>query len=189
MAWGFRHMQEKDGGSVYLRLSTRQIAQPKREISDALHDQICRGGYWLKPPAPGAELAIVYTGAIAPEAQEAHEALLDDVPGAGLLAITSPDRLHDDWMHARHQREQGVPARAHIEELLSALDRRAALVTVLDGHPATLSWIGSVGRQRVAPLGVESYGQSGDIPDLYKAAGIDVDSIIDAAASACLARL
>ncbi|MED6308743.1 MAG: transketolase, partial [Pseudomonadota bacterium] len=189
MAWGFRHMQEKDGGSVYLRLSTRQIAQPKREISDALHDQICRGGYWLKPPAPGAELAIVYTGAIAPEAQEAHEALLDDVPGAGLLAITSPDRLHDDWMHARHQREQGIPARAHIEELLSALDPRAALVTVLDGHPATLSWIGSVGRQRVAPLGVESYGQSGDIPDLYKAAGIDVDSIIDAAASACLARL
>ena len=189
MAWGFRHMQEKDGGSVYLRLSTRQIAQPKREMSDALHDQICRGGYWLKPPAHGAELAIVYTGAIAPEAQGAHEALLDDVPGAGLLAITSPDRLHDDWMHARHQREQGVPARAHIEELLSALDPRAALVTVLDGHPATLSWIGSVGRQRVAPLGVESYGQSGDIPDLYKAAGIDVDSIIDAAASACLARL
>ena len=189
MAWGFRHMQEKDGGSVYLRLSTRQIAQPKREMSDALHDQICRGGYWLKPPAHGAELAIVYTGAIAPEAQGAHEALLDDVAGAGLLAITSPDRLHDDWMHARHQREQGVPARAHIEELLSALDPRAALVTVLDGHPATLSWIGSVGRQRVAPLGVESYGQSGDIPDLYKAAGIDVDSIIDAAASACLARL
>jgi len=189
MAWGFRHMQEKDGGSVYLRLSTRQIAQPQREMTDDLHDQICRGGYWLKPPAPGAELAIVYTGAIAPEAMEAHEALLDDVPGAGLLAITSPDRLHDDWMGARHKREQGQPARSHIEELLSVLDPRAALVTVLDGHPATLSWIGSVGRQRVAPLGVESYGQSGDIPDLYKAAGIDVDSIIDAAASACLARL
>ena len=92
-------------------------------------------------------------------------------------------------MGARRQREQGNPARAHIEELLSVLDPRAALVTVLDGHPATLSWIGSVGRQRVAPLGVESYGQSGDIPDLYKAAGIDDDSIIDAAASACLARL
>ena len=189
MAWGFRHMQEKDGGSVYLRLATRQITQPQREVTDALHEDICRGGYWLRQPAPGSELAIVYAGAIAPEATEAHKSILEDVPGAGLLAITSPDRLHDDWMSARRQREQGKPARAHIEKLLSDLDPRAALVTVLDGHPATLSWIGSVGRQRVAPLGVESYGQSGDIPDLYKAAGIDVDAIIDAAASACLARL
>ncbi|PPR61892.1 MAG: hypothetical protein CFH10_01001, partial [Alphaproteobacteria bacterium MarineAlpha4_Bin2] len=147
------------------------------------------GGYWLRPPAPSAELAIVYAGAVAPEAMEAHETLLEDVPGAGLLAITSPDRLHDDWMRARDEREQGRDARSHIEGLLSVLDPRAALVTVLDGHPATLSWIGSVGRQRVAPLGVESYGQSGDLPDLYKSAGIDVDSIIDAAASACLARL
>ena len=189
MAWGFRYMQADDGGSVYLRLSTRQIAQPAREMTDTLHDQICRGGYWLCPPAPGAELAVVYTGAIAPEAMEAHEALLGDVPGAGLLAITSPDRLHEDWMRARREREQGRDVRSHIEELLSVMDPRAALVTVLDGHPATLSWIGSVGRQRVAPLGVESYGQSADIPDLYKAVGIDVDSIIDAAASACLARL
>lgn len=189
MAWGFRHMQAKDGGSVYLRLSSRQIAQPQREMTDALHDDICAGGYWLKPPAPGAELAIVYTGAIAPEAIEAHAALLDDVPGAGLLAITSPDRLHEDWMKSRRKREHGVGTQSHIDKLLSVLDPRAALVTVLDGHPATLSWIGSVGRQRVAPLGVESYGQSGDIPDLYKAVGIDVDSIIDAAASACLARL
>ena len=139
-------------------------------MSDALHDQICRGGYWLKPPAPGAGLAIVYTGAIAPEAQEAHEALLDDVPGAGLLAITS-DRLHDDWMHARHQREQGIPARAHIEELLGPLDPRAALVTVSRRPPGNSPWIGSVGRQRVAPLGVESYGQSGDIPDLLYGRG------------------
>ncbi len=189
MAWGFRHMQAEDGGSVYLRLTTRQIDQPQREMTDALHDDICRGGYWLKPPAPGAELAIVYAGAIAPEAIAAHEALLEDVPGAGLLAITSPDRLHDDWMAARRAREEGIAVQSHIEGLLAALDPRAALVTVMDGHPATLSWIGSVGRQRVAPLGVESYGQSGDIQDLYKAAGIDVDSIIDAAASACLARL
>ena len=164
MAWGFRFMQADDGGSVYLRLSTRQIAQPTREMTDTLHDQICRGGYWLCPPAPGAELAVVYAGAIAPEAMEAHEALLDDVPGAGLLAITSPDRLHEDWMRARREREQGRNVRSHIEELLSVMDPRAALVTVLDGHPATLSRIGSVGRQRVAPLGVESYGQSGTSP-------------------------
>ena len=191
MAWGFRHMQdEENGGSVYLRLTTRPIEQPEREMTAALQDQVCAGAYWLVPPAEGAELAIVYTGAVAPEAIAAHREILEDVPGAGLLAVTSPDLLHKDWMATRRRREQGErTAISHIESLLARLDVRAALVTVIDGPPSTLSWIGSVGRQRVAPLGVESYGQSGDLPDLYKAFGIDTESILDAAAAACLARL
>jgi pyruvate dehydrogenase E1 component len=40
---------------------------------------------------------------------------------------------------------------------------------VLDGHPATLSWLGSVGRHRVLPLAVTRFGQSGDVQDLYHA--------------------
>ena len=62
----------------------------------------------------------------------------------------------------------------------------AALVTVTDGHPATLSWLGAVARTRIVPLGVERFGQSGDIPDLYREYGIDADAIVDAAARACL---
>ena len=120
-------------------------------MTDALHNDICNGGYWLKSPAPGAELAIVYTGAIAPEAIAAHEALLDDVPGAGLLAVTSPDRLHENWMASRRQREQGKPAQSHIDGLLSDLDPRAALVTVLDGHPPAPSRIGPLGPHRTRP--------------------------------------
>ena len=58
------------------------------------------GAYWLRPPEPGAELAIAYCGAVAPEALAAHQALAEDVPGAGLLAITSPGRLHRDWRTA-----------------------------------------------------------------------------------------
>ena len=55
-------------------------------------------------------------------------------------------------------------------------------MTVLDGHPATLSWLGSVARHRVVALGVDRFGQSGDIPDLYREYGLDVQAIVDAAA-------
>jgi pyruvate dehydrogenase E1 component len=73
-----------------------------------------------------------------------------------------------------------------VRRLLEPLAPTAGLVTVLDGHPATLSWLGSVGRHRVQPLGVTQFGQSGDIPDLYRACGLDVDAILDAAARLCV---
>ncbi len=57
---------------------------------------------------------------------------------------------------------------------------------MIDGHPATLSWLGSVARHVVYPLGVDSFGQSGDIPDLYRVYRLDVDAIVDAVAAACL---
>ncbi len=62
------------------------------------------------------------------------------------------------------------------------------MVTVIDGHPATLSWLGSVAHHAVHPLGVDSFGQSGDIPDLYRLFRLDVDAIVDAVAAACLRR-
>ena len=65
----------------------------------------------------------------------------------------------------------------------------AALVTVGDFHPATLSWLGAVNQNPIVALGVERFGQSGDIPDLYRAYGIDTDAILDAAARACLLAL
>jgi pyruvate dehydrogenase E1 component len=127
-------------------------------------------------------LAIVYCGAVAEEALAAHAGVIEDVPGAGLLAVTSPDRLHADWL--AHRRGGSL-----IETLLAPLGRDAALVTILDGHPAALSWLGSAARLRVEPLGVDRFGQSGDIPDLYRAYGLDCDAIIDAVARACLDRL
>jgi len=70
--------------------------------------------------------------------------------------------------------------------LAEPLDASAGLVTVLDGHSATLSWLGAVGRHRVIPLGVERFGQSGDISSLYHAYGLDQDAILDAAARLCV---
>ena len=97
------------------------------------------------------------------------------------------DRLYGDWLAARERRASGeTGATAHIENLLSALAPNASLVTVLDGHPATLSWIGSVGGHRPYPLGVTRFGESGDIIDLYAKHGIDAESIVRMAALACV---
>ncbi len=190
MRWGFDFMQADDGGSVALRLSTRVLEQPDREMTDELRDNVTRGGYWLKQPEQGTELVIAYCGAIAPEAMAAHQDLLEDIPGAGLLAITSPDRLHADWISARQARRAGnQTATAHVEDLLDVIADDAALVTVCDAQSATLGWLGSVAGHRIYPLGVDTFGQSGDLQDLYAHYGIDSDAILDAAARACIRRL
>lgn len=189
MGWGFEHMQADDGGAVYLRLSTRVIDQPKRDFSDIAEDVIA-GAYWLREPSPGAELAIVYSGVIVPEAIAAHEALLEDIPGAGLLAITSADRLYTDWQAATRAHVHGPDvAPSHIETLLSRLAPDAGLVTVMDGHPMTLGWLGGVANHDIAALGVESFGQSADLQDLYRIHGIDADAILDGAAAVITKRM
>jgi pyruvate dehydrogenase E1 component len=202
MAWAFDYLQrdgtghsetdwlrDVEGGSVYLRLSTRSIDQPARRIDAGLRRNIIGGGYWLKPPAPGAELAIAFTGAVAPEAIDAHGQILEDLPRAGLLAVTSADRLNAGWHAAERDRQLGhATARAHAESLLAPLAPDAALVTVVDGHPGTLEWLGSVHGHRVQALGVEHFGQSGDIPALYERYRLDVEAILKACAAACLGR-
>ena len=123
---------------------------------------------------------------MAPEAAAAFEQLREEVPEAGLLAITSPDRLHAEWLAARRTARTGRGAPSHVEALLSPLAPGAALVTVLDGHPAAHAWLGAVRGQRVVPLGVDHFGQAGDLPDLYREYGLDVDAILDACAQALL---
>ena len=183
LRWSFEHIQADDGGAVYLRLSTRPLAQPSRELSPDVKTQIIDGGYWLVPPAPGAELAIVVSGPVISEALDAHREIVEDIPGAGLLVVTSAGRLQHAWTEAL---KTGDAERTHIRQLLRPLAADAGLVTVLDGHPATLSWLGSVGRHRVLPLGVSRFGQSGDVPDLYKAYELDADAILNAAARLCV---
>jgi pyruvate dehydrogenase E1 component len=122
---------------------------------------------------------------------EAFATLREEEPGAGLLAITSPDRLHAEWLAARRAKRAGAgtghgAAPATIERLLAPLAPDAALVSVLDGHPAAHAWMGAVRGQRVVPLGVDRFGQAGDIPDLYREYGLDVNAVLDACAQALL---
>lgn len=180
----FHHLQDDDeGGSIYLRLSTRPVSQPDRDLSEELADQIVKGGYWVVPPENGAKMAIVYMGAVAPQAMEAFETLKKDHPDAGLMAITSADRLYNDWQRLERARLDGTDAgaMAHVEDLFEPLSPDARFTSVIDGHPAAVAWMGAVRGHSVAPLGVESFGQTGDLIDLYRHYGIDADHICRAA--------
>jgi pyruvate dehydrogenase E1 component len=181
MRWGFRHMQEPSGGSVYLRLSTRPIEQLPRTLSSEQIDHIIAGGYWLRGPEGSTPLALAYTGAMAPEVIQAANVLMERFPGLGILAITSPDRLYDDWRRAPELRTRDPNHRAHVEKLLAPLAPDAGIVSILDGHPLTLSWLSSVQRNPVEALGITRFGESGDIHDLYRKHGVDADSIVRAA--------
>ncbi|MFZ4690221.1 MAG: transketolase [Polymorphobacter sp.] len=183
--WSLGHLQAADGGSVYLRLTTRTLPQPVRR-DDAWRAGTIAGGYWLKPPGAGAQAAIVAMGALLPEALAAWAELAPEVPGLGLLVVTSPDLLHRGWSAASAGRWTGGAAPSHVETLLGALPTGARLVTLLDGSPAALSWLGGVRGQRVVPLGVDCFGQTGDLPDLYGEYRLDSDAIIAAMADALL---
>jgi pyruvate dehydrogenase E1 component len=185
LRWSLEHIQADDGGAVYLRLSTRPIVQVRRSFSEELRHAVVEGGYWLIPPADGAELAIACCGAVLPDAIDAHRVITEDLPGAGLLVITSADRLQRGWVRSQRCRPIGSEP-SHIDSLLHALSDTAGLITVLDGHPATLSWLGAVRGHRIISLGVDRFGQSGDIPDLYREYGVDADAIVDAAARVCV---
>ena len=89
--------------------------------------------------------------------------------GPGILAVTSPDRLYEGW------RKDGQ--KSHAAKLLADLAPGAPLVTVIDGHPGALSWLGGVTGHRVQPLGVDRFGQCGTLPDLYAEYGLDAKSI------------
>jgi pyruvate dehydrogenase E1 component len=180
----FDFMQQPQGSAVWLRLSTQILAQPERALNAA---HVIAGAHWVRPPATGAGLAIAYQGAVAGEAEKAFEQVLEDEPGAGLLAITSPDRLYAGWRDAQRKRRNGDRrALSHIENLLNPLAPGGKIITVLDGHPAAHAWLGAVRGQRVMALGPDHFGQSGDIPDLYREYEIDADAIVNACAEAML---
>jgi pyruvate dehydrogenase E1 component len=175
-------LRDSTGGAVYLRLSTRAVEQPRREISTELQGNIIHGGYWLRKPGPNAQVVVAFTGAVAPEAIAAIGLMAEDRRDVGLLAVTSADRLNAGWTAAQRARENGLAyARSHIERLLQEVPSHCGIVTVLDGHPATLAWLGSVHGHRTRSLGVEHFGQTGTIADLYRHHGIDAASIVRAA--------
>jgi pyruvate dehydrogenase E1 component len=166
-------------------LSTRSLRQVERDGDDWQADALA-GGYWLREPGPGAEAAIVAMGAVMPEALAAHDELSADIPGLGLLAITSPDLLHRGWSAAQAARWAGHREPSHAENLLSKLPSNAGLVTLADAAPASLSWLGGVLGQRVAPLGVDRFGQTGNLADLYAAYRLDGEAITEAIAEVLL---
>ena len=153
-------------------------------MTPELERDVVDGAYWMRRPGPNAQVVVAYTGALAPEAIKAVGLMAEDRRDVGLLAITSADRLNAGWTAAGRARERGlVHARSHIERMLEAVPSNCALITVLDGHPATLAWLGAVRGHRTRSLGVEHFGQTGTIADLYSHNRIDARGIMTAAQS------
>ena len=127
---------------------------------------------------------IAYQGTVATEAIAAAGMLSDRRRDIGVLAITSADRLNAGWGAAQRARARGnANAISHVERILGALPPHCRIVTVIDGHPATLSWLGGVAGHKTVSLGVEHFGQTGTVADLYRHFGIDAASIAEIAAN------
>ncbi len=194
MEWAFDYLQrdgrddpdertwlrDETGGSVYLRLSTNPIEQPGKRADEAFRRGSVDGAYWLRKPGANAEVVIAYQGAVVPEVIRAAGALAETRRDIGVLAVTSADRLNAGWTAAQRARARGnKAAQSHIESLLDELPPHCRLVTVIDGHPATLGWLGAVAGHRTIPLGVEHFGQTGTIGSLYAHYGMDARSIVE----------
>jgi pyruvate dehydrogenase E1 component len=203
MEWAFDYLQrdgdgdpdertwlrDKTGGSVYLRLTTNPLEQPGKRHDNAFLQGAIDGAYWLRKPGPNCQSVIAYQGAVAPEAIAAAGIIGEHRRDVGVLAVTSADRLNAGWTAAQRARARGNrAARSHIETLLADLPRDCLLVTAIDGHPATLAWLGSVGGHKTVSHGVEHFGQTGTIGDLYHHFGLDRDSLAQSIAGLTTGR-
>lgn len=193
MEWAFDYMQrdgegdpdertwlrDETGGSVYLRLTTNPLEQPGKRVNDDFRQGAIDGAYWLRKPGPNCAVVIAYQGAVAEEAIAAAGKIGEHRRDVAVLAVTSADRLNAGWSAAQRARARGDRrAKSHIETLFADLPRYCTIVTVIDGHPATLSWLGAVAGHVTIPHGVEHFGQTGTIQDLYRHFRIDRDSLV-----------
>ena len=169
--WAFLHalsqLGREDGTSAYFRLSTRPIDQ---SLHTGTREEVLRGGYKLRPhDAP--QVAIAVMGALVPEALAAADELTEAGIAVEVVCVTSADLLFRS-LQARSGLGDGDP------RTLERLFRPGVpIVSLLDGHPHTLAFLGSP----IACLGVQRFGQAGDIADLYEHHEIDAESVVGAA--------
>ena len=167
-----------DGHSAYFRLSTRPVDQRLAAVPDApdarerRRRQVVAGGYLLRRAAEPAG-TVVAMGAIVPEALEAAERLAAMGVDVDVVCITSPSRIFE----ATRGRDGDADAPSWILDQILPADRARPMVTVLDGHPHTLSFLPGVNGVRARHLGVSSFGQSGDLQAVYRHHGIDAATI------------
>ncbi|MBA3250316.1 MAG: pyruvate dehydrogenase [Geodermatophilaceae bacterium] len=176
------------GTSAYLRLSTRPIEQAVAAVPsdpggrERRRDQVVRGGYVIREQ-PDAVVTLVAQGVLVVEALRAADALVEHGVAARVVCVTSADLLFRAVRRRRGLGLRGVSADPLADEAILAelFDRPLPLVTVLDGHPHTLAFLGSVHNTPSTPLGVTAFGQVGTIAEVYDLHGIGVRAIVDSA--------
>ena len=177
----FKFLQSEEGSSVYIRLSTRSIPQLERKVDDKLKKDIISGGYWLKKPTMNSEIVIIFSGPLGPEVQEVIELLQEDIE-LGVLVVTSSERLYKDWKDHTSNNGLTFKSSSFIESLFSITSENASIVTILDGHSSSLAWVGGAVKRKSISLGIDEFGQSGNLKDLYRKYKIDSEAVIDACA-------
>jgi pyruvate dehydrogenase E1 component len=177
--------------STYLRLTSKPVDQSLLRVPaeagarETLRQQIIRGAYRLVDRRnedgyqPGQNVVHIFAvGAIIPEALAASRQLLAEGIFANVFNVTGAGPLYREFQNARHAAISGTEPPAHLlEELIPAAERQVPIVTVVDGHPHNLTWIGAALNAPACPLGVVGFGQSGTVPDLYREYKIDSASI------------
>jgi pyruvate dehydrogenase E1 component len=145
------------------------------------------GAYPLRRADPAsagaAKVTIVAMGAVMTEALAAAERLDQVGVPADVVCVTSPGLLYRALRARQGASGPGHPGLGEpwiLEQVFPAA-RATPLVTVLDGHPHTLSFLATINQVPHVALGVSQFGQSGAVEDLYRYNGIDTDSIIRAA--------
>ncbi|CAN5352899.1 pyruvate dehydrogenase [soil metagenome] len=171
------------GRSAYLRLSTRPLDQTLANVPDdpAARErrrvQVVAGAYLLRA-AKKPSVTLVTMGALVPEALAAAGRLSLLGHDADIVCVTSPGLLFEAL---QSKRGLNTEAPSWILEQVFSQTRAVPMVTVLDGHPHTLAFLAGVNQVPARNLGVSRFGQAGDVEDVYRYHGIDVDSIVRAA--------
>lgn len=179
-------------GSTYLRLTTKRVDQrlfPDRKDADQrarLRKQVLAGAYRLRDARdvtayePGHNVVHLFAcGAMVPEALAAHDLLLAEGILTNVINVTGPGPLYADYQRSSNAAAGASAADNHwLAELIPAAERLAPIVTLVDAHPHALAWIGSALGSRVWPLGVNRFGQSGSLADVYQAYRIDSQSVV-----------
>ncbi len=188
---GLADLARPDGSSLYLRLSTRPVDQAPfaaaagRLGDDRLRRDVLAGGYRLREPEAGAaEVVLAACGPVLPDVLRAAALLEHEGVPALVLDLTSPDRLYRSWRASL--RDAAREARAaddthHLATLLAPAERALPIVTVHDAASHHLAWLGGVFGQRVVPVGVDEFGQSGSIPELYGIVDLLPEQLVNAA--------
>lgn len=177
------------GRAHYLRLSTRPIDQApfaairRRTGEERLRRDVLAGAYVIRHPAPeGAALTMLASGPVMPEVLAAADELEDEGLAVTVIDVTSLDRLYREWREgladaASTARSGAEPG--HLERLLRAAGSRAPIVTVHDAATHSMAWVGSVLGQTVVPVGVDRFGESGTIEEVYRLVGLDTAAIVN----------
>ncbi|HEX5541741.1 MAG TPA: pyruvate dehydrogenase [Micromonospora sp.] len=188
-----------EDGSYYFRLTTRPLDQAPFEaarvrIGDTvLRRQVLAGAYRLvdahhiHPQLRDSGAPVVYlaaSGAVLPETLAAAAELADEGIAAHVVDITSLDRLYRAWQRTLRQGVRTATVPSIPGALRSVFGDRAPVVTVHDAASHAMAWLGSALGVPCVPLGVDEFGQSGTVHDLYTLHDLLPGSVVNAALAA-----